>query len=203
MYVCRLSFNPAAADTTSAQNNSGAAVVSILVSKNAGRYRVQADSYPALYVVLAGFVPLDEYVCMYVWLIIYYCLELERRLVDKVGAILSNQDPSASLTSVVKYVKPTIIHTFVFTDVHNYDVLNVRSDAPILCPWMSTMLPSSLISKLDNPSARWTSNSTTSRIRYYIHTLNDRWYLIYVCMVSFGWCKSAFWFDSRTKILPR
>jgi len=31
-----------------------AAVVSILVSKNAGRYRVQADSYPALYVVLAG-----------------------------------------------------------------------------------------------------------------------------------------------------
>ena len=74
MYVCRLSFNPAAADTTSAQNNSGAAVVSILVSKNAGRYRVQADSYPALYVVLAGLVPLDKYVCMYVCMANYLLL---------------------------------------------------------------------------------------------------------------------------------
>ena len=74
MYVCRLSFNPAAADTTSAQNNSGAAVVSILVSKNAGRYRVQADSYPALYVVLAGLVPLDEYLCMYVCMASYLLL---------------------------------------------------------------------------------------------------------------------------------
>ena len=71
MYVCRLSFNPAAADTTSAQNNSGAAVVSILVSKNAGRYRVQADSYPALYVVLEGdYYSADE--CMYVGM--YVCM---------------------------------------------------------------------------------------------------------------------------------
>lgn len=31
---------------------SAPAVVSILVSKNAGRYRIQADSYPALVLVL-------------------------------------------------------------------------------------------------------------------------------------------------------
>lgn len=32
--------------------STGPAVVSILVSKNAGRYRIQADSYPALLMVL-------------------------------------------------------------------------------------------------------------------------------------------------------
>ena len=76
---------------------------------------------------------------MYVWLLIYDVvmdrLELERRLVDKVGAILSTQDPSANLTSVVRFAVLTMIilkelsstflftkymHTYVHTYIHTY-----------------------------------------------------------------------------------
>ena len=46
-------------------NGAAGAIVSILVSKNAGRYRVQADSYPALYVVLAGIKYFEQYMKCY------------------------------------------------------------------------------------------------------------------------------------------
>eukprot|EP01034_Spumella_vulgaris_P030819 gene30819-38095_t len=94
-------FPPVTNSSTTSQQLSS--VVSILVSKNAGRYRLQADSYPALYLVMT---------------------ELDRRLNMKLAppsALAAStassssgppQDIPNSATSVVKCVDPLPLDEF-------------------------------------------------------------------------------------------
>lgn len=71
--------NTSVADSSQSNNSSlNPTLVSILVSKNAGRYRVQSDSYSLMYSILA---------------------ELERRLNQKI----ESSSPSESQTSLVKF----------------------------------------------------------------------------------------------------
>lgn len=79
-------------------------VVSILVSKNAGRYRIQADSYPALFQIL---------------------MELENRLIaklapqtlppDQISGPIKNQPPTVDVPSIVKFADNLPIEEYIYT----------------------------------------------------------------------------------------